>query len=203
MTSVPPASTNQVLTSWLLGTSPRSSASSKRFCVGSSDLSVSSSPSATAHAPSAVGGELVQHAFDVAEEDAHHGGEHRHQQKKAENDRQRNADKKHLHLRHQPRQKTEPDVEDETESEKRRRKLNADAERRRDDAGDECRDVTRQRQLAGREQRVAVVERGDDQVVHVGREDQRDAEERQKIADDQALLALRRVDRRHEAEAEL
>ena len=32
----PPAITNQVLTSWLLTTSPRSSASSSRFCVGSS-----------------------------------------------------------------------------------------------------------------------------------------------------------------------
>src|SRR5882757_960699 len=42
-TSVPPAITNQVLTSWLLTTSPRSSASSNRFWVGSSDFSVSSS----------------------------------------------------------------------------------------------------------------------------------------------------------------
>ena len=35
-TSVPPAIMNQVLISWLLATSPRSSASSSRFCVGSS-----------------------------------------------------------------------------------------------------------------------------------------------------------------------
>ncbi len=44
-TSVAPAMTNQVETSWLLTTSPRLSASSRRFCVGSSvfsDLSCSS-----------------------------------------------------------------------------------------------------------------------------------------------------------------
>ncbi|MGY4416470.1 hypothetical protein ACVWW4_008206 [Bradyrhizobium sp. LB7.1] len=35
-TSVAPAIMNQVLISWLLATSPRSSASSRRFCVGSS-----------------------------------------------------------------------------------------------------------------------------------------------------------------------
>ncbi len=38
-TSVAPAITNQVLTSWLLATSPFSCASSRRFCVGSSVLS--------------------------------------------------------------------------------------------------------------------------------------------------------------------
>ena len=39
-TSVAPAMMNQVLTSWLLTTSPRLSASSRRFCVGSSVFSV-------------------------------------------------------------------------------------------------------------------------------------------------------------------
>jgi len=39
-TSVAPAMMNQVLTSWLLTTSPRLSASSKRFWVGSSVFSV-------------------------------------------------------------------------------------------------------------------------------------------------------------------
>ena len=46
MISVPPAITNQVLTSWLLATSPRSSASSRRFCDGSNVLSESSPSSA-------------------------------------------------------------------------------------------------------------------------------------------------------------
>ena len=47
-TSAAPAMMNQVLTSWLLTTSPRSSASSRRFCVGSSVFSELSgvSPSA-------------------------------------------------------------------------------------------------------------------------------------------------------------
>jgi hypothetical protein len=39
-----PAMMNQVLTSWLLTTSPRLSASSRRFWVGSSERSLSSSP---------------------------------------------------------------------------------------------------------------------------------------------------------------
>ncbi len=47
-TSVPPAMMNQVLTSWLLTTSPRLSASSRRFCVGSSVFSVLSVLSASA-----------------------------------------------------------------------------------------------------------------------------------------------------------
>ena len=42
-TRVPPAIRNQVLTSWLLATSPRSWASSSRFCVGSCVFSASSS----------------------------------------------------------------------------------------------------------------------------------------------------------------
>ena len=46
ITSVPPAMMNQVLISWLLATSPRSSASSRRFCVGSSVLSEVSASSA-------------------------------------------------------------------------------------------------------------------------------------------------------------
>ncbi len=39
--------------------------------------------------------------------------------------------------------------------------------------------------------------------MHVGGEDQRDAEQREEIADEHALLALRRIDRGDEAEAEL
>ena len=60
-----------------------------------------------------------------------------------------------------------------------------------------------QRHLAGLEQRVAVVERGDHQVMQVGGEDQRDAEHGEEIADDHALLALRRIDRGDEAEPQL
>ena len=45
-TSAAPAIMNQVLTSWLLTTSPRLRASSRRFCVGSSVLLVSSDSSA-------------------------------------------------------------------------------------------------------------------------------------------------------------
>jgi hypothetical protein len=47
-TSVAPEMMNQVETSWLLATSPRLSASSSRFWVGSSDFSVSSVSSAIA-----------------------------------------------------------------------------------------------------------------------------------------------------------
>ena len=55
----------------------------------------------------------------------------------------------------------------------------------------------------GREQPVTVVQARDDQVMQVGREDQRDAEHRQEVADDQSLLPLRRIDRGHKAEPEL
>ena len=65
------------------------------------------------------------------------------------------------------------------------------------------RDVADQRHLARPEQRVAVVERGDHEMMQVGREDQRDAEHGEEIADDHALLALRRIDRGDEAEPEL
>ncbi len=69
--------------------------------------------------------------------------------------------------------------------------------------GGERGDVAEQRHLARAEQRVAVVERGDHEVMQVGGEDQRDAEHGQEIADDHALLALRRIDRGDEAEPEL
>ena len=72
-----------------------------------------------------------------------------------------------------------------------------------DDADDVLRGVADQRHLARLEDRVAVVHRRDHQVMHVGGEDQRDAEQREEIADQHALLVLRRVDRGDEAEAEL
>src|SRR5688572_12605906 len=64
---VAPSSRNQVLTSWLLATSPFLIASSMRFAVGSSDFSVSC-PSASAMA-------LAHHAdedgFEVIQERDH------------------------------------------------------------------------------------------------------------------------------------
>ena len=81
--------------------------------------------------------------------------------------------------------------------------LDADAERGGDRAGDERRDVADERHLARLEQRVAVVERGDHQVMQIGGEDQRHAEHGQEIADDDVLLALRRIDRGDEAEPHL
>ena len=59
------------------------------------------------------------------------------------------------------------------------------------------------RHSPGRTDRVAVVERGDHQMMHVGREQQRDAEQREEIADQQALLALGRIDRGDEAKPQL
>ena len=50
ITKVAAAITNQVFSSWLLTTSPRSSAWSRRFCVGSSVLSSESSSSAIGQA---------------------------------------------------------------------------------------------------------------------------------------------------------
>ena len=73
----------------------------------------------------------------------------------------------------------------------------------RDGARGERRDVADKRHFAGPEQRIAVVERGDHQVMQVGGEHQRDAEHGEEIADDHALLALRRIDRGDEAEPKL
>ena len=55
----------------------------------------------------------------------------------------------------------------------------------------------------GLEQPVAVMQPGDDEMMQVGGEDQRDAEQREEVADDQALLPLRRIDRGDEAEPKL
>src|SRR5438477_8427503 len=81
--SVAPAITNQVLSSWLLTTSPRSSASSRRFCVGSSVLSeVSFSSAIDRYPPFATFQALferrhvVHHADEVVEEGSHHRREH-------------------------------------------------------------------------------------------------------------------------------
>src|SRR5947199_10394367 len=93
--SVPPAITNQVLTSWLLITSPRSSASSRRFWVGSSDRSVSSRSSAMwlyRNAVSPIRGKLAQHALDGTKERAHHRADNEQKDQKAGQDRERQAD---------------------------------------------------------------------------------------------------------------
>src|SRR5579871_2707322 len=126
ITSVPPAITNQVLISWLLTTSPRSSASSRRFCVGSSVFSVSSS---SAMFPSMHRHHVMHHADEIIEEGAHHRGDDERKDQKAGEDRKWHADEIDLHLRHQPRQHAKSDVEDEAEHQKRRGELQADAKR--------------------------------------------------------------------------
>src|SRR5436853_7524882 len=154
--SVAPAITNQVLTSWLLTTSPRSSASSRRFWVGSSDRSVSSPSSDTwlyRNAVSVMWGKLAQHAFDGIEERAHHRADNEQQDQEAGQDRDRQADKEDLHLRHQPRQDAEAEIEQEPEHHERRRELNADAEGGRDRARGQLGDVAAPRNLAGPERR--------------------------------------------------
>src|SRR6195256_352007 len=109
---------NQVLTSWLLATSPRSSASSSRFWVGSSDFSLSSS-SAIRALPwpyeLRIRRELAQRASDECEESSHHGTDHDEQDQIADHDRERHRDEIYLHLRHQQRQHAERDVEDDAE----------------------------------------------------------------------------------------
>src|SRR5947209_4657212 len=97
--SVAPASTNQVLTSWLLATSPLRSASSSRFCVGSSDRSVSSCSSAIDYRASRIRSELVQHAPHVAEEARHHCADDDQQDQETNHDRERHGDEIDLHLR--------------------------------------------------------------------------------------------------------
>src|SRR5581483_5029262 len=82
-TSAPPAMMNQVLTSWLLTTSPRLSASSRRFCVGSSVFSELSVSSATRLALR----QLAEHALHIADECAHHATDHQHKQQQAKQDR--------------------------------------------------------------------------------------------------------------------
>ena len=173
-----PASTNQVLTSWLLTTSPRSSASSSRFWVGSSERSVSSlfvghvllTNRGERRSTSSTEPRKIAIIAPSTTED-----------QEAEQDRKRQADEKHLHLRHQPRQDAETEIEQQAEYQKRRRELNADPERGGDRAGCQRRDVAEERDFTGLKQLVAVVERGDDEVVEIRREDQRDAEHGRKL----------------------
>src|SRR5947209_15025947 len=191
-TSVAPAIMNQVLTSWLLATSPRSCASSRRFWVWASVFSAGSCSSAIASAPR---DQFVHDGDEIVEEGAHHGGEHRGEDQKARENSQRHADEIHLHLRHQPRQHAKPHVEDEAEHQERRRQLRTDPKRRGKRPGRQRRDVAARHQFAGREDRVAVIQSGDHQVMGVGGEQQRQPEDGEEVADQQPLLALRRIDR--------
>ena len=127
---VAPAITNQVLTSWLLATSPRSSASSSRFWVGSSVFRCRRVPRPWRSLYDARR-ELVQHALEIAEERAHHGADDQEQDDEADEDRQRQADEEHLHLRHQPRQHAEAEIEQEAEHQERRRRAGRRCGRRR------------------------------------------------------------------------
>jgi hypothetical protein len=78
-TSVAPDITNQVLISWLLATSPRSWVSSRRFCVGSSVLSVVSVSSAMVFRLSFQRYQVVHGAEEIIEERSHHRGAHHRQ----------------------------------------------------------------------------------------------------------------------------
>src|ERR1700736_6520758 len=170
-TSVAPAITNQVLISWLLATSPRSWASSRRFCVGSSVLSDASFSSAMVRlSPQRY--QVVHDADEIIQERSHHRGDDEREDQEAGQDRERHADEIDLHLRHQPRQYAKPDIEHQAEHQKRRRKLHADLERGGESAGGERGDIAAWHHLAGRKDRVAVVERGDDEVMAVGRKQQ-------------------------------
>src|ERR1700736_3753012 len=161
--NVAPAITNQVLISWLLATSPRSWASSRRFCVGSSVLSDASFSSAMVRlSPQRY--QVVHDTDKIIEERSHHRRDDEGEDEEAGENRQRHADEIDLHLRHQPRQHAKPDIETQTEHQKRRGKLHADPESGGEGAGGECRDIAARHHLAGRKDGVAVVERGDDEM---------------------------------------
>src|ERR1700722_15744505 len=201
---VAPAITNQVLISWLLATSPRSWASSRRFCVGSCVLSAVSFSSAMASSGFRLNRyQLMHDADEIIQVSAHHRRQHQAEDQEAGEDRERHADEIDLHLRDQPYQHATPDIEDQAEHQEWRRKLHADLERGGKGAGGRrCAIAARQR-LIRRKHRVAVAERGDHQMVAVGCKQQRDAEHGEEISDQQALLALRRIDRGNESEPEL
>src|SRR5271165_620325 len=166
--SVAAAITNQVLSSWLLTTSPFSTAWSRRFCVGSSVLSDVSLSSAIDR-PSLQRQHLVHDAAEILQEGSHHRRQHQGEDQEACENRERHADEIDLHLRHQPRQHAEPEVEDEAEHQKRRGELQAELEGGGKGAGGERGDIAGRNRLAGREDLVAVVEGGDEEVVAVGR----------------------------------
>ncbi len=145
----------------------------------------------------------MHHAGEVIEEGSHHRGQHQREDQETGQDRQRHADKIDLHLRHQPRQHAEPDVEDEAEHQKRRGELQADLEGRRERPGGKRCDIAARHALARRKDLVAVVQRGDHEMVAVGGKQQGHAEQSEEVADQHALLALGRIDRGDETEPDL
>ena len=62
--------------------------------------------------------------------------------------------------------------------------------------GDVLRHVADRQQFARLEHRVAVIERGDHQMMQVGGKNQGDAEHGKEVADQHALLVLCRINRR-------
>src|SRR6476646_1504905 len=96
-TSAAPAMTNQVLTSWLLATSPRSSASSRRFCVGSSVFSVAA-VSLNNEETSVQRRQVVHHADQIIHVGSHHGRQHGGEDHEADKNRERHANEIDLHL---------------------------------------------------------------------------------------------------------
>ena len=91
-------------------------------------------------------------------------------------DRGRQREEEDLQLRHQPRQHAEAEIEQEAEGDERRGDLHRERETRAPPPG--WRGSPRRRvdgQPAGRQERVAVADRRDGEMVQVGREDQRDA----------------------------
>ena len=97
----------------------------------------------------------------------------------------------------------ETEIEQQPEHEERRRQLNADAKRRPNDAGHMLRRVSQQRQFSRLKNRVAVVHRRDHQMMQIGGEDERYAEHRQEISDQNPLLVLRWIDGGDKSKAKL
>ncbi|MGY3391897.1 hypothetical protein ACVWW6_004488 [Bradyrhizobium sp. USDA 3311] len=91
----------------------------------------------------------------------------------------------------------------EAEHQERSGELQAEAERGGEGARCKRGDVAARHGLARREDRIAVVQRRDHQMMAVGGEQQRHPEHGQEVADQHALLSLRRIDRGDEAEPHL
>src|SRR4029078_10542853 len=84
-----------------------------------------------------------------------------------------------------------------------REELNADAERRPNDAGHVLRRVSQKRQFPWLKNCVAVIHRCDHQMMHIGGENERHAEQSQEISDQNPLLVLRWIDGGDESQAKL
>src|SRR5215218_5094083 len=188
--SVPAPRTNHVLTSWLFATSPRSSAWSSFFSVGSKERSPLSSSAMALSLD-----EHVQAGLEIAEPGGHHRRDDEGEEKKAEKDRRRQRDEEHLHLRHQLREDGEARIEDDPEDEEGRGDLDGDPEGAGDRVEDQLRGILSRGKRARAEQPIAVEQGGDDEVVEVACEDQSHSQEGEEPREDRALLPLRRVER--------